>query len=381
MLSILYEGWLMVPHSYAIVATFQLQRLLQRSDLRIYYRPLPLYQTHWKTLQKEPMEGVIWYTGTEPIDVVYRIAFPYHIHKPDTNVPVVVFGTSETTVLTDAYFIGGLALAQQGQREGWLHFITPSTWSQQGFIKAGLTAWVLPHGVETTLYKPIDSLSQRDMYRKKWMHLSDPDAFVFFTMGSCCGNKNMDLLLQAFTNIHHEIPHAYLLIKGIDSLYASATLLDRTLWHMVLHHRLNLAYFQKYVQPYVLITCDTLEEQELAELFQASDCYVAPYSQEGFVIPVLNASACGLPSIVSQGGPTDDFTTQDTAFYINTTCHTDAPTTSMTLHPSLVSLQELMLHVARHPTKLSKETVDQVHHDYSWNAITSQLVTHLASFF
>ena len=36
---------------------------------------------------------------------------------------------------------------------------------------------------------------------------------------------------------------------------------------------------------------------------------MSPYRAEGFNLPVLEAAACGIPIICTQGGPTDDFVT------------------------------------------------------------------------
>ena len=42
-------------------------------------------------------------------------------------------------------------------------------------------------------------------------------------------------------------------------------------------------------------------------LYRACDVLVHPYRGEGFAMPVLEAMACGLPVIVTAGGPTDEF--------------------------------------------------------------------------
>jgi hypothetical protein len=42
-------------------------------------------------------------------------------------------------------------------------------------------------------------------------------------------------------------------------------------------------------------------------VYGAADVYVSPYRAEGFNLPVLEAMACGLPTLTTKGGPTDDF--------------------------------------------------------------------------
>lgn len=42
-------------------------------------------------------------------------------------------------------------------------------------------------------------------------------------------------------------------------------------------------------------------------LYNSCDALVTPYIGEGFNLPPLEASACGIPILVPQGGSTDDY--------------------------------------------------------------------------
>jgi hypothetical protein len=52
---------------------------------------------------------------------------------------------------------------------------------------------------------------------------------------------------------------------------------------------------------------EELRTDELAALYRSCDVLVHPYRGEGFAMPVLEAMACGLPVITTEGGPTDEF--------------------------------------------------------------------------
>ncbi len=67
------------------------------------------------------------------------------------------------------------------------------------------------------------------------------------------------------------------------------------------------AYAASGELPRVRLIEDELSDDELAALYRACDVLVHPYRGEGFAMPVLEAMACGLPVIVTGGGPTDEF--------------------------------------------------------------------------
>ncbi|MHC5062363.1 MAG: glycosyltransferase family 4 protein [Planctomycetota bacterium] len=58
----------------------------------------------------------------------------------------------------------------------------------------------------------------------------------------------------------------------------------------------------------IMVVEDNLEPGEMAALYRACDLLLHPYRGEGFCLPVLEASACGLPVLTTAGGSTDDFT-------------------------------------------------------------------------
>jgi len=69
---------------------------------------------------------------------------------------------------------------------------------------------------------------------------------------------------------------------------------------------------------------------------------VAPYRADAFNLPVLEASACGVPVICTKYGPTDDFMQDDFALFIDSVLTTFS---GLQLGPSLDHLIELMFRV------------------------------------
>jgi glycosyltransferase involved in cell wall biosynthesis len=62
-----------------------------------------------------------------------------------------------------------------------------------------------------------------------------------------------------------------------------------------------------------------LTEDEMAGLYTACDVLVHPYRGEGFGLPILEAMACGLPVIVTNGGAALDFCAPPYAFLVDAT--------------------------------------------------------------
>ena len=69
--------------------------------------------------------------------------------------------------------------------------------------------------------------------------------------------------------------------------------------------------------PRIVLIDEDLATDEVAALYRACDVLVHPYRGEGFAMPVLEAMACGLPAIVTAGGPTDEFLPGDAGWRID----------------------------------------------------------------
>jgi glycosyltransferase involved in cell wall biosynthesis len=149
---------------------------------------------------------------------------------------------------------------------------------------------VIPNGVDLEMFSP-------DGPR---MELDAPGVRVLF-VGGLIDRKGPDLLIAAFLDTFQGRDDITLIVKdfGADGIYPKA---DRT--------RLR-EYAESGQHPRIVYLHRDMTTAEVASLYRACDVLVHPYRGEGFGMPVLEAMACGLPVVVTAGGPTDEFCPDD----------------------------------------------------------------------
>jgi glycosyltransferase involved in cell wall biosynthesis len=130
---------------------------------------------------------------------------------------------------------------------------------------------------------------------------------VFLFVGGTIWRKGIDLLLSAFCRAFTRHDDVALLVKemGSASFYKDYNLTEAVE---------RLASFPE--APKIVLLEDMLSDDEMPALYRACDCLVHPYRGEGFGLPVLEAMACGLPVIATEGGACDDFLAPDSGFYL-----------------------------------------------------------------
>jgi glycosyltransferase involved in cell wall biosynthesis len=309
---LIVEGWRFLPHSYAIVNQWQLLALLRR-NIVLKVVDVPFYRPSWQAqagLFEPPAEQALRSIEVaqpaESADVTLRMFSPFTF-SPSRSRLTAVYATLEQQLIRK-FQVSDLREYEQlrrGPPPANVKAVTPSQWSAEGFYSAGFArdqVLVVPHGVDTGTFHPMPDI--RNDIRSR-IPISDGE-FVFLSVGAMSGNKGIDLLLRGFAEVRRKFPYARLVLKGMDHLYDSRALLLKGI-------RALSAGDQKLVLERMTYLGDSLSHQAMAMLYQVADAYVSPYRAEGFNLPVLEAAACGIPIICTQGGPTDDFVTDEFA--------------------------------------------------------------------
>ena len=306
MKTLLIEGWRGINHSYALVNQHQLLHFAQHPDLAVYHLDMPFSDSEWRKTNSgfdDYESAAIAAYGPPPaglkIDVLYRMTFPFRLTGGAAD-RVFVFCTSEFGRIPENSISRSSSISPGAGHTDDFEIITPSNWSLQGIRRHAYAGHVhlVPHGIDPDQYW-FATKDEKQLIRRQF-NLPE-NAFIFLNVGAMTWNKGITQLITAFAIHKKRYPDSCLLLKGADFLYGN--MFARAYQEA----RLFDPKAVDDARASIIYSGENLSHESLAALYRASDAYVSPYLAEAFNLPVLEAIACGLPVIVTAGGPTDDF--------------------------------------------------------------------------
>ena len=312
--TLLVEGWRATPNSFAVVNQFQCLELLRRKGITLFHRDVPYWNPAWKPVRdlfdasiERELAAIPAPPQGQAFDAVLRMGVPFDF-TPSAAARTTTFATCEFGIVSTDAIAGDIAL-QRHDTDGVSTIITPSHWSRQGLVNSGAPLdriAIIPHGFDPDIFHPLPEQERQELRRR----LGWEGSFVFLNISAMTPNKGIPAILRAIGVMARQHPSVKLVLKGLDSWFYSNRHIDAMTRKLPADEVAALARRVAYVG-------GTLSFREVARYYQAADAYVAPYSGEGFNMPVLEAIACGLPIICTAGGPTDDFTTAAFALRID----------------------------------------------------------------
>lgn len=184
--------------------------------------------------------------------------------------------------------------------EGVQHVVTPSAWSRERLIAAGMNPSrisVIPFGVDASVFQPL-APSGRAQIRAQ-MGVAQDD-FLWIHVGGMSHDSGGDLLLRAFAELRRENPKLKLLLR--DGVLEAGGSVQRMIDAVNLSH-------PGLISPEIIAGLVLLPKgmslHHAQFFYSVSDLYVAPFRAEAFHLPALEAIACGVKTLVTEGGSAD----------------------------------------------------------------------------
>lgn len=328
-LRVMFSGWTLVPHSYAIVNCFQLIHLyknygpdgkIKKDAIEIYVDEFEYFKKEWNEKKKlvytveynNIIKGLKKYTGTEEVDLIYRITFPYNITVTNENItiPKCVFYTSEfREYLTKDYFLiakpdnySDEYITRYLNEFKNIFFTSPSEWSHKGMEKYCSRNKVITHGVDPSIF--YRDKTKRQEIRVRY-NVNDND-ILMMCVGAMTTNKGILLILQLMYILVYKMgkKNIKLLLKGTGDLYECKKMLESYTKLLVDN---GMVEMDTLYETNCIFTESTLSFANMNQLYNASDVYISPYLAEGFGLTILEALTAGLDVIVPKTGSTKEY--------------------------------------------------------------------------
>jgi glycosyltransferase involved in cell wall biosynthesis len=412
-LNVLFEGWINIPHSYAVVLCFKLIALykMHKNDINFYIREMPYYNPAWtkmdlsKIYNKEYSEilnnreiFVEYIPNEHKIDLIYRITYPYNITVDNENmkIPKCVFYTSEFSTLDSTYFtVNKISEEPEKYIENFLtlikniYFTGPSNWSIQGLSRYKIRNErnkMITHGVDTNLFY-VDR-TNRSAQRKAFG--IEDNEILLMNIGSMTGNKGILLILSALDklinnndndnnndNNNNSKKKYKLLLKGTADLYQSKLMLQNYL--NILVNSGSISNVDNLLK-HIVFTDQTISYEQIRSIYNAGDIYVSPYLAEGFNLTVLEAIACGINVIIPRTGSTKEYIEdlennglKSLVNYVDSVIIPEGPNRFR----NDIQLENLVDVIKNGDFSLKNELDFKfLNEKYSWNAVSDQLYSY-----
>lgn len=335
-LKVLFQSWIYIPHSYALVNCFQLVHLyknygpngiISKNKIDFYVEEMPYYRSEWNNKKKlvynqeycDILKKLKIYNG-EPIDLIYRQTYPYNITASELNVdiPKCVFYTSEfREYLTKNYFTVATPpnveltdeyITQYLKQFNNIYFTSPSDWSSKGLLKYNIETGrnrIITHGVDTDIFRK--DHTKRNLIRQKY-NIDDND-ILLMCIGAMTTNKGIILILQILNILVHQLKKSNykLLLKGTGDLYQCKEFLEQYFETIVKAGAMTQTEIDNLYTNHIIFTEKTISYSLMNDLYNASDLYISPYLAEGYNLAPHENLAAGCDVLVPETGSTKEY--------------------------------------------------------------------------
>jgi glycosyltransferase involved in cell wall biosynthesis len=156
----------------------------------------------------------------------------------------------------------------------------------------------IPLGYAPDIFHPdVTPMKLSTPKRFRFVHVSIPYMFC----------KGIDVLLRAYIEEFDEDDDTCLILQSRPQRG----------WEQRIVDFLKAEMSRTKHRPEVLLLLESVDQPSLASLYKASSCYVQTSRCEGFGMPILEAMACGIPTIAINYGGHLEMCTPDTSYLVD----------------------------------------------------------------
>lgn len=269
------------PSGYAVSSR---ELVLQLDALGVDVRLAYLYGTDWMDNQKDD----------------HRLAAMRQRPK-DLSLPQVVYGSGDLFCKNGgAYRIGYTMLEVDGIPENWViqanamdEVWVPSHFNKRTFVESGVQVpvYVMPLGVNFDYFNP------------RIRAFRPSPRYTFLSLFEWGERKAPEVLLKSYHQAFEQDDDVLLLLK-----------IRNTDPGVKVRQQIQALNLPDDGPPVAILYNQDFPIHQLGALYRSADCFVLPTRGEGWGLPVIEAMACGLPTIATNWSAQTEFMNEENAY-------------------------------------------------------------------
>lgn len=354
------EGEFFSGHSYSNINERMAGLLTGEDRVALTLNQVVRAPTDCSSLASKRLRPYVGRKLKRPLDATIRHMFPPDWTRPKSGCWILILHW-EFGYLPEQW----VAKINSEVDEVWV----VSKYVMDVYVRSGVDATKLhyvPLGIEPAVFRPDGP--------KRGLPL--PSSFRFLYVGGTILRKGFDRVLAAYLQEFSADDDVCLVVKdtGSQTFYRSLNMREQILQALRDPRNPRIVYYE-----------EEFTAGQLAALYRACNCLVAPYRGEGFGLPVLEAMACGVTPIVPKGGATDDFATAETAYLlpsqvmpVSAEAGLDERATELHVEVSdVAAAMRLAFRQASQTSAMGKAAAEQVRHRWTWEQTRQCMVRRL----
>ena len=197
-------------------------------------------------------------------------------------------------------------LLNQNYDEVWV----PTEWNKEIFKQSGVNRelHVVPLGINPFLFYPgkRGPLPEAKLLTTERAGKKEaPEGFLFINTSNPSFRKGLDVIIKSFEDAFAGNPHVALVLAVS---YSSLVHCDPFAL---------IPGGAKMCKTKIYVLEGKMTEIEVADMYRSCDAYVTASRGEGWNLPLMEAAACGLPTIAPLAFSHNDFLTEENCFLFN----------------------------------------------------------------